>query len=155
MLVIGIVLLALGAALLVAEAHLPTYGALGVAGLISLVAGGAIAVDASGGGLALVLVFSAVLALVAAATLAVVVRGAASVARRRTTTGAEGLIGHVGVLRSAPTPVGQVYVDGALWWARPCFDEPDGLREGDAVVVERVQGLTLSVRRAEEWELEA
>ena len=28
------------------------------------------------------------------------------------------------------------------------------LRTGDPVVVERVQGLTLSVRRAEEWELE-
>jgi membrane protein implicated in regulation of membrane protease activity len=29
----------------------------------------------------------------------------------------------------------------------------EALREGDRVVVERVSGLTLSVRRAEEWEL--
>jgi membrane protein implicated in regulation of membrane protease activity len=35
-----------------------------------------------------------------------------------------------------------------------CWDDPEELREGDPVVVERVQGLTLSVRRAEEWELE-
>jgi len=29
------------------------------------------------------------------------------------------------------------------------------VREGDPVVVERVQGITLAVRRAEAWELEA
>ena len=38
--------------------------------------------------------------------------------------------------------------------ARMALAEDDRLREGDPVVVERVQGLTLSVRRAEEWELE-
>ena len=31
----------------------------------------------------------------------------------------------------------------------------EALEEGDRVVVERVNGLTLSVRRAEEWELVA
>jgi membrane protein implicated in regulation of membrane protease activity len=60
----------------------------------------------------------------------------------------------VGVVRAAPAPLAQVFVDGALWRARPCLDGGETLREGDAVVVERVQGLTLSVRRAEEWELE-
>jgi membrane-bound serine protease (ClpP class) len=57
-------------------------------------------------------------------------------------------------VRNELEPVGQVFVDGALWRARPSWDDADGLREGDQIVVERVQGLTLSVRRAEEWELE-
>ena len=145
MVILGILLVLAGAGLLVAEAHLPTFGVLGLAGLVSLVAGGAIAVDASGGG--------PVLAAVVA--LAAVVRGAASVARRRTRTGVEGLVGHVGVVRRELEPgVGQVFVDGALWSARPCMDEPDGFHVGDPVVVEQVRGLTLSVRRAEEWELE-
>jgi membrane-bound ClpP family serine protease len=155
MVILGIVLVLAGAGLLVAEAHLPTYGALGLVGLIALVAGGAIAVDGSGGGVALVLVVTLVLALTAGIALAAAVRGAASVARRRAKTGAEGLVGHVGVVRNVLEPVGQVFVDGALWRARPCWEEPGGvLREGDPIVVERVQGLTLSVRRAEEWELE-
>jgi membrane-bound serine protease (ClpP class) len=48
---------------------------------------------------------------------------------------------------------GQVFVDGALWRARPSWpDSDDQLTPGDAVVVERVNGLTLAVRRAEEWE---
>jgi membrane-bound serine protease (ClpP class) len=155
MVILGIVLVLTGAGLMVAEAHLPTYGLLGVAGLVSLVAGGAIAVDASGGGTALVLVFTLVLLLVAGLALATVVRGAAAVARKRSRTGVEALVGHVGVVRHELEPVGQVFVDGALWRARPSWNEDDRLREGDQIVVERVQGLTLSVRRAEEWELEA
>jgi membrane-bound ClpP family serine protease len=154
MVIFGIVLLLWGAALLVAEAHLPTYGVLGITGLASLVAGGVIAVDASGGGVALVLAVGLVLALTAGVALAVVVRGATAVARRPARTGGEGIVGHVGVVRQVLEPVGQVFVDGALWRARSVWDDPDGLREGDAVVVEQINGLTLSVRRAEEWELQ-
>jgi membrane-bound ClpP family serine protease len=155
MVILGILLVLAGAGLLVAEAHLPTFGLLGVAGLVSLVAGGAIAVDASGGGPVLAAVVALTLLLVAGVALAAVVRGAASVVRRSTKTGVEGLVGHVGVVRQELEPgAGQVFVDGALWSARPCMDEPDGLHVGDQVVVEQVRGLTLSVRRADEWELE-
>jgi membrane protein implicated in regulation of membrane protease activity len=46
-----------------------------------------------------------------------------------------------------------VFVDGAIWSARLSWaDQPAELAKGDSVVVERVSGLTLSVRRAEEWE---
>ncbi|MDX6724754.1 MAG: hypothetical protein QOD73_3158 [Solirubrobacteraceae bacterium] len=154
MVILGIALLLAGAGLLVAEAHLPTYGALGLAGLLSLVAGGVVAVEASGGGLALGLVVAVVLTLTAGAALAAVVRGAVGVSGRRARTGPEALVGRVGVVRNELEPMGQVFVDGALWRARPCWEDPEVLREGDPVVVERVQGLTLSVRRAEEWELE-
>src|SRR5919202_164976 len=100
MVILGIVLVLVGAGLLVAEAHLPTYGALGIAGVVSLVLGGAIAVDASGGGVALVL------SLVAGVALAVAVRGVVSVSRRRSRTGAEALVGQVGVVRNVLEPVG-------------------------------------------------
>jgi membrane-bound ClpP family serine protease len=154
MVILGIVLVLAGAGLLVAEAHLPTYGVLGLAGIVSLVAGGALAVDGSGGGLALTLVVALVLALVAGTALVAAVRGVASVSRRRPRAGVESLVGRVGEVRHELEPVGQVLVDGALWRARSCWDEDENLRAGDPIVVERVQGLTLSVRRAEEWELD-
>jgi membrane-bound serine protease (ClpP class) len=152
MVIVGIALLLAGAGLLVAEAHLPSYGALGIGGIIALVAGTALAVDASGGGVALIVGVAAIVALAAVALLAVMARATLAASRPRALTGAEGLIGHVGVIRRAPAPLGQVYIDGALWRARPCLD--DELDVGDPVVVERVNGLVLSVRRAEEWELE-
>ena len=152
MVIVGIALLLAGAGLLVAEAHLPSYGALGIGGVIALVAGTALAVDASGGGVALIVGVAAIVALAAVALLAVMARATLAASRPRALTGAEGLIGHVGVIRRAPAPLGQVYVDGALWRARPCLD--DELAVGDPVVVERVNGLVFSVRRAEEWELE-
>jgi membrane protein implicated in regulation of membrane protease activity len=71
------------------------------------------------------------------------------------TTGAEGLVGRVGVVQSWVDPAGRVRVDGALWQARRSLsdDETQELHAGDPVVVERLSGLTLAVRRAYEWEL--
>jgi membrane-bound serine protease (ClpP class) len=152
MVVLGIALLALGAGLLIAEAHVPSFGALGIGGVIALVAGAALAVDGSGGGTALVVAIAAIVALASLALVVVIARATITAARPRARTGPEALVGHVGVVRSALAPVGQVFVDGALWRAKPCLAEE--LDVGDQVVVDRVQGLVLSVRRAEEWELE-
>jgi membrane-bound ClpP family serine protease len=152
MVLLGIALLLTGAGLLIAEAHLPSYGALGLGGVVALVAGTAIAVDASGGGTALIVAVTAIVALASLALVAVIARATLAAARPRALTGAEALVGHVGVMRSAPAPLGQVFIDGALWRARPCMQ--DELDVGDPVVVDHVQGLVLSVRRAEEWEID-
>jgi membrane-bound serine protease (ClpP class) len=149
---LGIALLLTGAGLLIAEAHLPSYGALGLGGVIALVAGTAIAIDASGGGTALIVAVAAIVALASLALVAVIARATVTASRPRALTGAEALVGHVGVIRRAPAPLGQVFIDGALWRARPCMEEE--LHVGDPVVVERVQGLVLTVRHAEEWEID-
>ena len=115
MVIVGIALLVLGATLMVAEAHVPSYGALGLAGALALVAGAALAVDASGGGAALVAAVALVMTAIAVALLVLTVRATLSVSRRRPRTGAEALIGPLGVVRLPPAPVGQVLVDGALW----------------------------------------
>jgi membrane-bound serine protease (ClpP class) len=152
MVLLGIVLLGVGAGLLIAEAHLPTYGALGLAGVVALAGGAAIAVDGAGGGTVLIVAVVAIVALAALALLAVITRATLKAGHSRVKTGVEGLVGHVGVMRSAPAPFGQVFIDGALWRAKPCME--DDLTVGDSVVVERVNGLVLSVRRAEEWEVD-
>jgi membrane-bound serine protease (ClpP class) len=47
-----------------------------------------------------------------------------------------------------------VFVDGALWRARLWDLEDEApLERGDPVVVEYVNGLTLTVRPAEKWEV--
>jgi membrane-bound serine protease (ClpP class) len=154
MTVLGVVLLLMGAALVVAEAHLPG-GVLGVFGGLALIAGGVIAISAVGGGAALGVPIGIGLGVAAGAWTLVVARKAAAVRRERARSGAEALTGHVGVVRRWSEPAGQVFVDGALWRARHEWSALEGetLDEGDPIVVERVSGLTLCVRRAEEWEL--
>ena len=151
---LGFALLLMGAMLVVAEAHVPG-GILGVAGGIALVAGGLMVIAALGGGAVLAVPVGVGLGAAAAGWALLVTRKAATARRARIRSGSEGLCGRVGVVRAWSEPAGQVFVDGALWRARNGWadDGAEALREGDPVVVERVSGLTLSVRRAEEWEL--
>jgi membrane-bound ClpP family serine protease len=151
---IGLLLVLVGAALVVAEAHVPSHGVLGTAAAAALAAGIGLLVSGAGLGAAAVLGATLAAALVSLALVAVIARKALATRRIRARTGAEGLIGRLGEVRAAPAPVGQVFVDGALWRARQ-WDLEDGraLAPGDPVVIERVSGLTLTVRPAEEWEV--
>ncbi len=152
MLVVGVVLLLVGAALLVAEAHLPS-GALGVAGGLAVAGGSALAIAGAGGGLAIVLAAMVAALAVTFLWLAVATRKGLATRRLRASSGREALSGQMGVVRNWAGADGQVFVDGALWSARRSWpDDTERLDEGDPIVVERVSGLTLSVRRAEEWE---
>jgi membrane-bound ClpP family serine protease len=149
---IGVALLAVGAALLVAEAHVPG-GVLGVTGGVTFATGAALALGGAGGGAAVIV--GVVLGALAASALwlALAARKALDARRLRSSSGREALTGRCGVVRRWQNGDGQVFVDGALWRARPSWpDSEEQLTPGDAVVVERVSGLTLAVRRAEEWE---
>jgi len=146
-----VALLVTGASLLVAEAHLASYGLLGIAGVLALAAGGVLAVEAAGGSLFVATALVLPVTLVAAALVVIAGRKALAVRSRRP---ANGLIGRVGVVRRSVEPEGAVLVAGELWRARRSWDDGEPPpREGEHVVVERVNGLTLGVRRAEEWEL--
>jgi membrane-bound serine protease (ClpP class) len=152
---LGLTLLIAGAVLLIVEAHVPTLGALGGPGVIALGAGALLAVGGLGAGLALSLLIAVVLVVGGLGVLALTVRKGLAVRRRRVRAGPERLVGRLGVVRRWQEPCGKVLVDGALWQARRSWPEEEQpeLHEGDAVVVERLDGLTLTVRPAERWEL--
>jgi membrane-bound ClpP family serine protease len=146
-----VALVVLGASLLIVEAHLASYGLIGLAGVAALAAAGVIAVDGLGGSVLLgVMVMLPAVAL-AAWLVAIVARKSLAVRARRPRGGADELIGRLGTVRH-----GNVIVGGECWRARQSWADDDGERalgEGEQVVVEQVQGLTLRVRRAEEWEV--
>jgi membrane-bound serine protease (ClpP class) len=145
-----VALVVLGASLLIVEAHVASFGVLGFAGIAALAAAGALTVDALGGSLLLGILVMLPAVAVAGWMVTIVARKSLAVRGRRPRGGADGLIGRLGVVRH-----GSVFVDGELWRARRSWaDEGErALSEGEQVVVEQVQGLTLSVRRAEEWEV--
>jgi membrane-bound ClpP family serine protease len=154
MIEVGVALLLIGVALLVAEAHVPG-GILGAVGGVALATGAALAIASAGAGAAVVV--AAILASLASAAVWLLVATRKSLATRRlkAASGREALSGQTGIVRSWNGEGGQVFVDGALWRARRSWpDDAEEISTGDAVVVERVNGLTLCVRRAEKWEVD-
>ncbi len=156
---LGIVLLVLGALVAVAEAHYPTHGIAGGVGVVVLAVGAVLAISGLGAGILLGLLGGAVLAGIGGGALAVSLKHGTAVRHQLIRSGPEAMIGHVGVVRDWSEVSGSVALDGALWSARrsTTLDEDDDeireLHAGDPVVVERLNGLTLCVRPAEEWEL--
>jgi membrane-bound serine protease (ClpP class) len=152
-----LLLLVVGFALVMAEAHLAAFGLLGAAGIAAIAGGIVLAMVDAGGSVVLALALTVPPALVVATFGVLAMRKALAGSHRRARCGAEALIGEVGIVRRPLDPLGQVAVDGELWRARRSWadeEEDPPPSEGEPVVVDRVQGLTLSVRRAEVWEVE-
>ncbi len=155
MIALGVALFVVAMALFLAEAHLSTGGVLGIAASVTGIGAVALLLLAAGasGAVVLVVAFCVVAACVSLLVLARQRILLPLLARPR--TGREALVGHVGVVRvPADDGEAEVFVDGSLWRAEPDpLDHETALHEGDRVVVEHVNGLTLRVRKAEAWEL--
>lgn len=138
----GVLLLALGLGLLVAETQTGA-GVLGVAGAAALVVGGLLLFDTDSEAFR-VTVPVAIATGVVLAGLVLLAAGKVLSTRRLPPRGEPSeLIGRVASVRAPFDPLGQVYVDGALWRARVAGPPPP---VGSNVVIERVEGLTLHVR---------
>ncbi len=143
----GLALILLGIALLVAELFLPTFGIVGVGGMIAFVLGSLLLFDTPESTVAVepAIVFAA------AATLGVFTLIVATLVvrahRRKPALGREGMIGEIGDVRVAIGPgsrSGKVFVHGEYWNAQA--DEP--IEAGARVQVVAVDGMRLKVRRA-------
>jgi membrane-bound ClpP family serine protease len=154
---LGLAFLVIGAVVAVAEAHYPTQGIAGGIGVLLMALGAVLAITGLGGAVAVALLAGGALAAVGTGAVVFSARRAGAVRHLRVRTGAEGIIGHIGTVRSWEDAAGSVAVDGALWRARRSLGPEDSavgeLHTGDMIVVEHLSGLTLSVRPAEEWEL--
>ncbi len=152
MLALGLVLVVIALVLLLAEAHASTGGLIAAGAAISLVFGIALLLISAAVGLFAVLAVSVGVGLASISGVTLFARGMKSVRRLRPRTGTEAMVGHLGVMRVNDDGP-RVFVDGGLWRARPSPLEDDALYDGERVVVERISGLTVCVRRAEELEL--
>jgi membrane-bound ClpP family serine protease len=144
---LGLLLVLAGAALVVGEAHVPSHGVLGSAGVAALAVGVILAVAGAGAAAAVAIAAGLGIALAGGVWMYILVRKMLATRRLRASNN---LIGRIGTVKSS----GQVFLDGGLWRARVWdLEEEPALMPGDAVVVEHVNGLTLTVRHAEEWEV--
>ena len=139
----GLMLVLLGLGLLVAEAFLPTFGLLGVGGIVAFVMGSLFLFDTADTGVAVDpgLVFG-----VGGAVGAIMLVVATLVVRSQRTRrrhGAEGMIGQIGIVHERLAPAGRVLVGGEYWSAE-C---PELVYVGERVEIIGVDGLVLRVRR--------
>ena len=140
--VAGLLLLVLGVSLLVSEVMVPSFGVLGIGGIIALVVGAVMITTELPG----VRVHYGVIAATAVAMAAIVLglgRLAMQAHRLAPATGLTALIGEQGrALTDIPAQdVGQVGVHGEIW--RAISERP--IARGGPIRVTGVEGLTLSV----------
>jgi membrane-bound serine protease (ClpP class) len=143
---LGLVLLGIG--LLIGEAFAPSFGALGVGGIISLTLGSFFLFDTEGSDLFVdrSIIFTTVgtLGSFVLAVSYLVFRSQKS----KPTLGLEGLLGEVGEVRGKLNPTGRIFVHGEYWSA-----QADGeIDIGEKVKVIGVDGMCLRVSRLSQKE---
>src|ERR671919_1345623 len=141
----GVLLLVLATALIIAEAHLATGGLLGLAGVGALIASSLLLYDTDSDAFGVSPPIVVAAAALLGALLAFVVQRVVAAHQDAARTGWEEMVGAVGEVRAPLDPVGQVFVEGALWRAIAATDEK-AITIGNRVRVESVDGLTLMVR---------
>lgn len=142
----GLLLIGLGMCLLVAEAFLPSFGLLGISGVVSLGLGSLLLFDVEGSDLTV----DPGIVLAAVGTLSVAVLVVTFLVvksqRRKITLGYEGLVGEVGEVRERLDLKGRVFVHGEVWRA----EGAERLEPGDRIEVVGHDGMVLKVKRAVE-----
>ena len=141
----GLLLIVLGVGLLILEVKVPSFGILGVGGIIAAVAGG-VMVTTEVPGIAVNYTGIVLTAVLAAALVLMLGRLAIRAQRQPPATGAEAMVGEQGhaLAPIAPGAFGQVSVHGEIWRAT----SGASIAAGDRVRVTAVNGLTLTVSGA-------
>jgi membrane-bound serine protease (ClpP class) len=133
--------------MLIAEAHFSSHGILGASGIVALVIGGLLLYDTNSSAFGISPWVVVAVAVILGGSLAFAVNRAMLARRLPKRTGWEELVGAVGEVRQPLDPLGQVYLQGALWRARlnngAAASQPVAI--GSRVRVESVEGLTLEV----------
>jgi membrane-bound serine protease (ClpP class) len=140
---VGVALLVLSLALFALEAKVASHGMLGVGGTISMVLGALLLINGPPE-MRIHLSTALAVALPFAAITMFLVSMVIQARRNKVQTGAEGMIGQLGIARTALEPEGQVLVRGEYWDAIA----PSNIPAGAHVRVKGVAGLKLQVEQA-------
>jgi membrane-bound serine protease (ClpP class) len=139
----GLALLLLGIALMVLEASAPTFGVLGLGGIVAFVVGALFLFEPDEGDFQLTVVWPVIIgaAVVSTAFLVGILGFALRARRRPVRTGAEEMIGSTGEVENWADGKGNIRVHGEVWAAH----SRESLTIGQKVRVVGLSGLTLTI----------
>ncbi len=143
----GVALIIVAFALFVAEVFVSGFWVLGIGGAVALILGGLLLTNTSNPDFQVNPWLIYGLAAVLAAFFMMVMSALLRSRRAPAYMGPQALIGREATARSPLDPEGIVFLEGARWRARA---EGGLIQEGEQVTVTDVQGLKLTVRKAEE-----
>jgi membrane-bound serine protease (ClpP class) len=141
----GLALILLGMGLMVAETFAPSFGVLGIGGIVSLVLGAGILIDTSAPGFQIAWPVIAAIAATSIVFFLFVVPIGIKALRRKAVTGREEMIGSHGKVEAWGEDGGTVMIHGERWQA--AADQP--LSPKQSVTVVGLDGLTLHVTPSE------
>lgn len=138
---VGLALILLGMAFLVAEAFMPSFGVLGLGGIVAFAIGAVLLIDSESPGWGIPLSLVAALTLLSAGFLLLLAMMAARARQRPVVSGVETVVGAPGELLEYAGGQGWALVQGEHWKVRG----PEQLRPGDRVRVTALRDGTLEV----------
>jgi membrane-bound serine protease (ClpP class) len=144
----GLALIALGIILMISEVFVPSFGVLGIGGIIAFVAGSVILMDTDIPGFGVPRTLIGSIGLLGGGVVMAIVWLAVRARRRPVVSGMEEMVGALAVAAADFDEHGQVLVHGEIWQAHS--DVP--VRKDQPLRVTAASGLTLSVEPAESKE---
>jgi membrane-bound serine protease (ClpP class) len=140
----GLLLIIFAMILFLAEVKVMSHGLLTVGGIISMLLGSLMLIESPVPSLSISRLVILVAVLATAGFFAFVVTKGIRIQMKKPTTGVEGLVGQIGVVRTRIDPEGQILVRGEIWTA--FCEEPAEV--GQKVRVLEVIGLQVKVEKA-------
>jgi len=137
----AVVLILASFALFALEAKFATHGVLAIGGMATMILGGLLLVDAPIPEMRVHLLTALAVSIPLGGITVFLMSIALKARANKVTTGAQGLVGEVGIAQTSLSPRGKVFVHGEIWDAMSA----SGVPAGQAVVVVAVDGLQLRV----------
>lgn len=137
----GLALIVVGIALIVAEAFIPSFGALGLGGIAAFIFGAIMMFDSGVPGFGISITFVVGLGVIAGAGLLLLVTYLVRLRNRGAVSGKGSIVGGTAVAMEDFEGKGRVWLEGEAWHA--VSHTP--VRKGQFVTVRRLDGLTLTV----------
>ena len=137
----GLGLILLGIIFMTAEAFVPSFGVLGLGGVIAFIIGSIILFDKEGGGIAISIPVIVSISLLSTGFFFVIVKSSVRAFKKPVVSGKEQLIGSIGEITEDFETSGNIFIHGETWHA----ESSTAMHKGDKAMVTGKEGLVLQI----------
>jgi len=142
----GLALIILGIIFMIAELFAPSFGALGIGGIIAFVVGSVILFDTEGSEIQVAIPIIVAVTVVSSAFFLIALRMLFAAHKKPVVSGADEILGSIGRVLEDFEKSGRIHIHGETWQVQ----SKSPLKSGDQVRVTAIDGLILSIEPIKE-----